>query len=264
MPRLYEEDDTADPLGPLARLMNERLAKVEKELDAYADRRVGVGKAFAFMARLEAEIAEANIADGERARTAYDQEVLLNEQRQVRKAAEARARELEVEVTALRGKVQALQKRIFVLEKQHDLEMLGYVEGFKGVGEYVGAAEERVLGLVAALAQRLTDINARVVDRHTRREELLAAQAAEAEKVLFLSPEEYSQTEPLSQKGIKSYLILHDALLQAQRTLATRTHELEQAKIDHITQLSRVQRRLREATEENAALRGQLQQLLKP
>lgn len=247
MPRLYDGDDTTDALGPLPRLMQERLAKVERELAAYEDRRSGIGKAFSFMSRLEQEIAAVTVADADRARTAYEQEAALNEQRQLRKAAEAKAVEAEADVFSLKGKVQSLQKRIFVLERQKDLERAAFVDGFRLLAEYVREREVAVTALAERATQRVEALRTVVADRVAHHSDILEARRLEAERQIIMLPEEYAQHEPLSQKGIKSYVILHKELSKVQAALAASEQALKDARTDHATQLSSVQRRLHAA-----------------
>lgn len=263
MSKLYEDDEAVDELGPLPKLMNERLAKVERELAAYEERRLGVGKAFAFISRLEHEISSVSVLDSERARAAYVQEAALSEHREARKAAEQRALDMETFVLDLKGKVHSYQKRVFILEKQHDLEVAAYVEGFQRLAAVMKAEATRIDGLLFQLGQRLSkftgSVKVRLAEEAERRR--LAAAAADEESDSFMSPEEYLQSEPLSQKGIRSYLILHDTLLAIQAKLAKQDKAMAQQSVDHVVQLSCVQRKLREVTEENHALKEQLRRL---
>lgn len=76
--------------------------QVEAELDQYAERRHGVGKALAFMQRMEQHVMDACVVDGQRARTVYDQECQLDVERTARRDAEAEAKALRTEVNRVR------------------------------------------------------------------------------------------------------------------------------------------------------------------
>ena len=250
---LFEYDDTTLPDAKLTIDMRERLSTAQAELQAYEDRRIGVGKALAFIGQLEKGVAAMCELDDTRTRSKFEQAARLDEQAELRRAAEAKARAAEEAATAQDSTVQTLRKKVFVLEKQKDLETAAFLAGFVRLNGYIGERERDMTAKLTAVAAKQAAILARVNEYLDERRRARDATEA-ALKATLMDPEEYIKGEPLSAKGIKAYLLLHSALLEARETIAARDKTIATLRKEHSIQLFHIQRKLKAAGEENDKL----------
>jgi hypothetical protein len=254
---LFEFDDTSLPDAKLVTAMRARLSTAQAELQEYEERRMGVGKALAFIGQLERGVMEMCELDDSRTRSKFEQAARLDEQAELRRAAEAKCRAAELAATSQDSTVQTLAKRVFVLEKQHDQEAAAYVDGFVKLSRGIAEREAALVARLAAMSARVAGISVSVRRELDERRRLRDAADA-ASRQTFMDPEEYIKSEPLSAKGIKAYLLLHAALVEAKVTIATRDKTIATMKKENGIQLFHIQRKLREVTEERAALKVQL------
>jgi hypothetical protein len=253
---LFEYDDRSLPMGRLHKKVNDRLALATEELRVYEQRRVGVGKAISFISHLSEYVREACDLEDMNVRTKFNQDSLLDEHTSNRKLAEEKARSMESKLLEQEGTIKALRKRIFVLEKQHDVESVAFTSGFAVLGGELRAHEERIQAAVAAVTERQRALVRST--EHKVAQMLEAREAARQADLRVMPPQEYMAEEPMSQRGIKAYLLLHSALLASRRTVDEKTTAIARLKVEHMTQLARVQRKLQAANDENNDLRARL------
>ena len=257
--RVYAQDDTTDPIraGSLPAVMQDRLTKVESELAHYRDRRIGVGKALMFMDRMTKYVMEACEEAGQRARSVYDQDCLLEDLRTQRREAQTEAKAHREEVTRMHGENMKLKQRIKLLERQHDMETAAYVQGFQGFHTLLTEQRETFEERLGAMNKRILDLSTLLRDAAAVRAKYLA-HLNKPKKETYMEVEDYVAADPFSQKGVKSYLLLNDTLKAREAELKERDAELVVIKRDNHVRMAALQRKLRDCHRQIGELKAAL------